>query len=215
MESLTSAQAAGLLYAFFWLMMITSTAWMTLVMVGMGIHIELISLGSVASFQLRRSGPKVVIGLFPGASVGTSEDPGQRERLNSTACKILHGGGQVLLWLVAAVLLAGPTAALDHFLAAAAGFIPATFSPWHLGPEVLRTFWAHLQVSPRDGLAVFAAACAWMHLFFNLFTVLHRYEENPEGLWARLRVKAPFVPIFFFFPWVVAFVRAIYLAFAA
>ena len=210
MESLTSVQAAGLLYAFFWLMTIASAAWMTLVMVGMGIHIEAISLGSVASFKLRRTGPKVVMGLFPSASVGTNDDPGQLEKFTSTSCKLLHGGGQILLWTAATCLLVGPMAAFTQIQSVVFGFFPATFSPWTLGPEVLQSFWAQLQATPREGLAAFAAANTWISLLLAVFTVLQRYEENPTGLWARLRVNAPFVPIFFFFPWVVAFVKALF-----
>lgn len=209
MENLTASQAAGLLYAFFWLMTIASAAWMTLVMVGMGIHIEVISLGSVASFKLRRTGPKVVMGLFPSASVGTNDDPAELKKFTTSSCKLLHGGGQISLWAAAACLLVSPTAAFTQIQSVVFGFFPATFSPWSLGPEVLQSFWAQLQATPRQGLAAFAAANAWLSLFLTLFNLLHRYEENPTGLWARLRINAPFVPIIFFFPWVVAFVKAL------
>jgi hypothetical protein len=209
MESLTSAQAAGLLYAFFWLMTIASAAWMTMVMVGMGIHIEIISLGSVASFKLRRTGPKVVMGLFPSASVGTNEDSGQRERLHSTACKLLHGGGQMLLWTAAACLLVGPTAAFTQIQSVVSGFFPATFSPWTLGPEVLQSFWAQFQATPRSGLAAFAAVHAWLNLLFVCFSMIHRYQENPVGAWSHFRIYAAVIPFFFCFPWVVALVKAL------
>lgn len=214
MESLTSAQAAGLLYAYFWLMMITSAAWMTLVMVGMGIYIERITLGFVSSFLLRRESPRVIIGLIPSVSAGTNEDPGHIQRIQSPTCKLLHGGGQCLLWLAAAVLLVGPSEVLEHTKATASGFIPATLSPWNLGPEVLLAFWAHLKASPRDGLAAFSSAYACLNLCFTLFSLLHRHQESPQSLWARFRAQAVFVPVLFFFPWSIAFVRAIYLAFA-
>lgn len=209
MENLTASQAAGLLYAFFWLMTIATAAWMTLVMVGMGIHIEVISLGSGASFKLRRTGPKVVMGLFPSASVGTNDDACQLAKFTSTTCKLLQGGGQTLLWTAAACLLVGPMAALSQFQSVVSGFFPATFSPWTLGPEVLQSFWAQLQTTPRAGLAAFAAANTWISLLLAVFNVLHRYEENPTGLWARLRGYALFIAVLFFFPWFVALVKAL------
>ena len=215
MESLTSAQAAGLLYAFFWLMTIASAAWMTLVMVGMGIHIEAISLGSVASFKLRRTGPKVVMGLFPSASVGTSEDDAQRARLHSLGCKLLHGGGQIILWLAAAVLLAGPGATFEHLKAVVVGFFPSTISPWTLGPEVLRSFWAHLQASPRDGLAMFAATALWLNLLLTLSSLVNRYREGADQGSDTLRAYlSVFIPGTLAIIWLIAFLRAMYLGFA-
>jgi hypothetical protein len=100
-------------------------------------------------------------------------------------------------------------AALTQIQSIVFGFFPATFSPWTLGPEVLQSFWAQLQATPRAGLAAFAAANGWISLLIAVFNVLHRYEENPTGLWARLRVYALFVAVLFFFPWVVAFVKAL------
>jgi hypothetical protein len=215
METLTSAQAAGLLYAYFWLMTITSAAWMTMVMVGMGIQIELIILGTISSFKLRRSGPKVVMGLFPSASVGTSDDPEQRARLHSFGCKLLHGAGQVGLWFAAAVLLTGPTAAFDHFKAVVVGFVPSTISPWNAGPEVLRSFWTHLQSSPRDGLAMFSAASAWLNLLLSLASLANRYRGEDENGSDTVRAYVSvFIPGILSIIWLIAFVRAIYLAFA-
>jgi len=215
METLTASQAGGLLYAFFWLMTIATAAWMTLVMVGMGIHIEVISLGSVASFKFRRSGPKVVMGLLPSASVGTSADDAQRARLQSFSCKLLHGGGLIILWLAAAVLLAGPGAAFEHLKAVVVGFFPSTISPWDLGPEVLRTFWAHLQASPRDGLAMFAAAAVWLNLLLTVSSLINCHRGGADKDSGTLRAYlSVFIPGILSIIWLIALARTMYLAFA-
>ena len=88
-------------------------------------------------------------------------------------------------------------------------FFPATFSPWTLGPEVLQSFWAQFQATPRSGLAAFAAVHAWLNLLFLCFSMIHRYQENPVGAWSHFRIYAAVIPFFFCFPWVVALVKVL------
>jgi hypothetical protein len=109
----------------------------------------------------------------------------------------------------------GPTAAFDHFKAVVVGFVPSTISPWNAGPEVLRSFWTHLQSSPRDGLAMFSAASAWLNLLLSLASLANRYRGEDENGSDTVRAYVSvFIPGILSIIWLIAFVRAIYLAFA-
>lgn len=74
METLNNLQAAGLLYAYMWLFVIGSGAWMTLTTLAAGLSIARISLGCGPKIRSTDGQIAVRIGLIPMGSYVTQPD---------------------------------------------------------------------------------------------------------------------------------------------
>lgn len=210
MEPLDAPQTFGMLYGFLWLIVLLKAAWFTLVVVGKGIPIAKIQLGFASTFKLQRGTPEIRMGIIPmGASIAAQDDPLAQAQISTRSIKLLCEGGSFLLTAGLAALLIGLPGAFDRFTDIVAGFFPATLSPLNNGAEVLRAFWKHLAASPREGLAACAATFAWLDLIALPFTLLHRYQENPEGVWAKFRCYATALPALLFLPWLIALVKSL------
>lgn len=211
METLNNLQAAGLLYAYMWLFVIGSGAWMTLTTLTAGLSIARINLGFGPTVKSTKGQIAVRIGLIPMGSYVTQPDneAGDPKPFPTGVSLACHAGNMAIPAVV--VLLAiGAEQGVRLLEAVTQNFVPVTFSPLNKAPSALREIWAMLKSTPTLALAQLAV----VHFFLGIISLILQIIGNPDDgdrtMIGRIRRILPFFFVALYLPWLVALVAAFF-----
>ena len=211
MDSLNNLQAAGLLYAYMWMFVIGSGAWMTLTTLTAGLSIARISLGSGPTIKSTNGQIAVRIGLIPLGSYVTQPeneagDPNPFPTGVGLAC---HAGNMAIP--AAVVLLAiGPDQGVRLLEAVAQDFVPATLSPLGKAPTAFREFWAMLKSTPTLALAQLAVVHFFLGIISLILQIIGKPDDSDRTMIGRIRRNLAFFFVALYLPWLVALVAAFF-----
>ena len=211
MDSLNNLQAAGLLYAYMWMFVIGSGAWMTLTTLTAGLSIARISLGSGPKIKSTNGQIAVRIGLIPLGSYVTQPeneagDPNPFPTGVGLAC---HAGNMAIP--AAVVLLAiGPDQGVRLLEAVAQNFVPATLSPLGKAPTAFREFWAMLKSTPTLALAQLAVVHFFLGIISLILQIIGKPDDSDRTMIGRIRRNLAFFFVALYLPWLVALVAAFF-----
>jgi len=211
MDSLNNLQAAGLLYAYMWMFVIGSGAWMTLTTLTAGLSIARISLGSGPKIKSTNGQIAVRIGLIPLGSYVTQPeneagDPNPFPTGVGLAC---HAGNMAIP--AAVVLLAiGPDQGVRLLEAVAQDFVPATLSPLGKAPTAFREFWAMLKSTPTLALAQLAVVHFFLGIISLILQIIGKPDDSDRTMIGRIRRNLAFFFVALYLPWLVALVAAFF-----
>lgn len=128
-------QAAGLLYAYMWLFVIGSGAWMTLTTLTAGLSLAQISLGFGPTIKSTKGQIAVKIRLIPmGSYVTQPENEAGDAKPFPTGIRLACHAGNMAIPAVVVLLAIGATQGVSLLESVALNFIPITFSPLDMAP---------------------------------------------------------------------------------
>lgn len=211
METLNNLQAAGLLYAYMWLFVIGSGAWMTLTTLTAGLSIARINLGFGPTVKSTKGQIAVRIGLIPMGSYVTQPDneAGDPKPFPTGVGLACHAGNMAIPAVV--VLLAiGPDQGVRLLETVSQNFVPATLSPLGKAPTAFRDFWAMLKSTPILALAQMSVVHFFLGIISLILQIIGKPDDGDRSMIGRIRRNLPFFFIVLYLPWLVALVAAFF-----
>lgn len=211
MDSLNNLQAAGLLYAYMWLFVIGSGAWMTLTTLTAGLSIARISLGFGPTIKSTEGQIAVRIGLIPMGSYVTQpeNEAGDPKPFPAGVGLACHAGNMAIPAAVV-LLVIGPDQGVRLLEAVAQNFIPATLSPLSKAPTAFREFWAMLKSTPTLALAQLAVVHFFLGIISLFLQIIGKSDDGGRTMIGRIRRNLPFFFVALYLPWLVALVAAFF-----
>jgi hypothetical protein len=211
MDSLNNLQAAGLLYAYMWLFVIGSGAWMTLTTLTAGLSIARISLGFGPTIKSTEGQIAVRIGLIPmGSYVTQPENEAGYPKPFPAGVRLACHAGNMAIPAAVVLLAIGPDQGGRLLEAVTQNFIPVTFSPLDKAPSALRGFWAILKSTPTLALAQLAVVHFFLGIMSLIVGIIEKHDEGDRTLIGRIRRNLPFFFVALYLPWLVALVAAFF-----
>ena len=211
MDSLNNLQAAGLLYAYMWLFVIGSGAWMTLTTLTAGLSIARISLGSGPKIKSTNGQIAVRIGLIPlGSYVTQPENEAGDPKPFPTGVGLACHAGNMAIPAAVVLLVIGPDQGVRLLEAVAQNFIPATLSPLGKAPTAFREFWAMLKSTPTLALAQLAVVHFFLGIISLILQIIGKPDDGDRSMIGRIRRNLPFFFVALYLPWLVALVSAFF-----
>lgn len=211
MDSLNNLQAAGLLYAYMWMFVIGSGAWMTLTTLTAGLSIARISLGCGPKIKSTDGQIAVRIGLLPmGSYVTQPENEAGDPKPFPTGVGLACHAGNMAIPAAVVLLVIGPDQGVRLLEAVAQNFIPATLSPLGKAPTAFREFWAMLKSTPTLALAQLAVVHFFLGIISLILQIIGRPDDGDRSMIGRIRRNLPFFFIALYLPWLVALVAAFF-----
>jgi len=211
MDSLNNLQAAGLLYAYMWMFVIGSGAWMTLTTLTAGLSIARISLGSGPKIMSTNGQIAARIGLIPmGAYVTQPENDAGDFKPFPTGVSLACHAGNMAIPAVVVLLAIGAEQGVGLLESVAQNFIPATLSPLGKAPSALREFWAMLKSTPTLALAQLAVVHVFLGFMSLILLITQKPDEGDRTVIGRVRRNLHFFFVALYLPWLVALVAAFF-----
>ena len=211
MEILNNLQAAGLLYAYMWLFVIGSGAWMTLTTLTAGLSIARISLGFGPTIKSTEGQIAVRIGLIPmGSYVTQPENEAGDPKPFPTGVSLACHAGNMAIPAVVVLLAIGPDQGVRLLEAVAHNFIPVTFSPLGKAPTAFREFWAMLKSTPTLALAQLAVVHFFLGIISLILQIIGKPDDGDRTMIGKIRRNLPFFFVALYLPWLVALVSAFF-----
>ena len=211
MDSLNNLQAAGLLYAYMWMFVIGSGAWMTLTTLTAGLSIARISLGSGPKIKSTNGQIAVRIGLIPlGSYVTQPENEAGDPKPFPTGVGLACHAGNMAIPAAVVLLVIGPDQGVRLLEAVAQNFIPATLSPLGKAPTAFREFWAMLKSTPTLALAQLAVVHFFLGIISLILQIIGKPDDEDRSMIGRIRRNLPFFFVALYLPWLVALVAAFF-----
>lgn len=211
MDSLNNLQAAGLLYAYMWLFVIGSGAWMTLTTLTAGLSIARISLGFGPTIKSTEGQIAVRIGLLPmGSYVTQPENEAGDPKPFPTGVGLACHAGNMAIPAAVVLLAIGPDQGVRLLEAVAQNFIPATLSPLSKAPTAFREFWAMLKSTPTLALAQLAVVHFFLGIISLILQIIGKPDDGDRSMIGRIRRNLPFFFVALYLPWLVALVAAFF-----
>ena len=211
MDSLNNLQAAGLLYAYMWMFVIGSGAWMTLTTLTAGLSIARISLGSGPTIKSTNGQIAVRIGLIPlGSYVTQPENEAGEPKPFPAGIRLACHAGNMAIPAAVVLLAIGAQQGVGLLESVAQNFIPVTFSPLDKAPSALRGFWAILKSTPTLALAQLAVVHFFLGIMSLIVGIIEKHDEGDRTLIGRIRRNLPFFFVALYLPWLVALVAAFF-----
>ena len=211
MDSLNNLQAAGLLYAYMWLFVICSSAWMTLTTLTAGLSIARISLGCGPKIKSTNGQIAVRIGLLPmGSYVTQPENEAGDPKPFPTGVGLACHAGNMAIPAAVVLLVIGPDQGVRLLEAVAQNFIPATLSPLSKAPTAFREFWAMLKSTPTLALAQLAVVHFFLGIISLILQIIGKPDDEDRSMIGRIRRNLPFFFVALYLPWLVALVAAFF-----
>ena len=211
MDSLNNLQAAGLLYAYMWLFVICSSAWMTLTTLTAGLSIARISLGCGPKIKSTNGQIAVRIGLIPmGSYVTQPENEAGDPKPFPTGVGLACHAGNMAIPAAVVLLVIGPDQGVRLLEAVAQNFIPATLSPLSKAPTAFREFWAMLKSTPTLALAQLAVVHFFLGIISLILQIIGKPDDEDRSMIGRIRRNLPFFFVALYLPWLVALVAAFF-----
>lgn len=211
MDLLNNFQAAGLLYAYMWLFVIGSGAWMTLTTLAAGLSIAQISLGFGPAIKSTSGQIAVKVRLIPmGSYVTQPEDAAGNLKPFPTGIKLACHAGNMALPAIVALLAIGTDQSVRLLETVSQNFIPATLSPLGKAPTVLRDFWATLKSLPTLALAQLAIVHVFLGIMGLILAIIEKHDENDRTIVGRIRHNLSFFFVALYLPWLIAQVAAFF-----
>ena len=211
MDSLNNLQAAGLLYAYMWMFVIGSGAWMTLATLTAGLSIARISLGSGPKIKSTNGQIAVRIGLIPlGSYVTQPENEAGDPKPFPTGVGLACHAGNMAIPAAVVLLAIGAQPGVGLLESVAQNFIPVTFSPLDRAPAALREFWATLKSTPTIALAQIAVVHFFLGIMSLIVGIIEKHDEGDRTLIGRIRRNLPFFFVALYLPWLVALIAAFF-----
>lgn len=211
MEILNNLQAAGLLYAYMWLFVIGSGAWMTLTTLTAGLSIARISLGFGPTIKSTEGQIAVRIGLIPmGSYVTQPENEAGDPKPFPTGVSLACHAGNMAIPAVVVLLAIGPDQGVRLLEAVAQNFIPVTFSPLGKAPTAFREFWAMLKSTPTLALAQLAVVHFFLGIISLILQIIGKPDDSDRTMIGIIRRNLPFFFVALYLPWLVALVAAFF-----
>ena len=211
MDSLNNLQAAGLLYAYMWLFVICSSAWMTLTTLTAGLSIARISLGCGPKIKSTNGQIAVRIGLIPmGSYVTQPENEAGDPKPFPTGIRLACHAGNMAIPAAVVLLVIGPDQGVRLLEAVAQNFIPATLSPLSKAPTAFREFWAMLKSTPTLALAQLAVVHFFLGIISLILQIIGKPDDGDRSMIGRIRRNLPFFFVTLYLPWLVALVAAFF-----
>ena len=211
MEILNNLQAAGLLYAYMWLFVIGSGAWMTLTTLTAGLSIARISLGFGPTIKSTEGQIAVRIGLIPmGSYVTQPENEAGDPKPFPTGVSLACHAGNMAIPAVVVLLAIGPDQGVRLLEAVTQNFIPVTFSPLGKAPTAFREFWAMLKSTPTLALAQLAVVHFFLGIISLILQIVGKPDDGDRTMIGKIRRNLPFFFVALYLPWLVALVSAFF-----
>ena len=211
MEILNNLQAAGLLYAYMWLFVIGSGAWMTLTTLTAGLSIARISLGFGPTIKSTEGQIAVRIGLIPmGSYVTQPENEAGDPKPFPTGVSLACHAGNMAIPAVVVLLAIGPDQGVRLLEAVTQNFIPVTFSPLGKAPTAFREFWAMLKSTPTLALAQLAVVHFFLGIISLILQIIGKPDDGDRTMIGKIRRNLPFFFVALYLPWLVALVSAFF-----
>ncbi len=211
MDSLNNLQAAGLLYAYMWMFVIGSGAWMTLATLASGLSIARISLGFGPKIKSTEGPIAVRIGLIPmGSCVTQPENEAGDFKPFPTGVSLACHTGNMAIPAVVVLLTIGAAQGVSLLESVAQNFIPATVSPLGKAPAALRDFWASLRSTPTLALAQLAVVHVFLGFISLILQIIEKHDEGDRTVIGKVRSNLQFFFVILYLPWLVALVAAFF-----
>jgi hypothetical protein len=211
MDSLNNLQAVGLLYAYMWIFVISSGAWMTLATLAAGLSIARISIGFGPKIKSTDGPIAVRIGLIPmGSYVTQPENEAGDIKPFPTGVSLACHAGNMAIPAVVVLLTIGAEQGVSLLESVAQNFIPATFSPLGKAPSALREFWATLKSTPTLALAQMSVVHFFLGIMSLILQIIGKPNDGDRTLIGRIRRNLPFFFVALYLPWLVALVAAFF-----
>jgi hypothetical protein len=211
MDSLNDLQAAGLLYAYMWMFVIGSGAWMTLTTLTAGLSIARISIGFGPKIMSTNGQIAVRIGLIPmGSYVTQPENEAGDPKPFPAGIRLACHAGNMAIPAAVVLLAIGPDQGVRLLEAVTQNFIPVTFSPLDKAPSALREFWAILKSAPTLALAQLAVVHFFLGIMSLIVGIFEKHDEGDRTMIGRIRRNLPFFFVALYLPWLVALVAAFF-----
>ena len=211
MDSLNNLQAAGLLYAYMWMFVIGSGAWMTLATLAAGLSIAKINLGFGPKIKSTNGPIAVRIGLIPMGSYVTQpeNDAGDPKPFPVGISLVCHAGNMAIPAVVV-LLTVGAGQGIGLLETVVQNFIPATFSPLGKAPSAFKDFWANLKSTPTLALAQLAVVHVFLGFMSLILLIAANHDEGDRTVIGRVRRNLHFFFVALYLPWLVALVAAFF-----
>lgn len=211
MDSLNNLQAVGLLYAYMWMFVIGSGAWMTLATLAAGLSIARISLGSGPKIMSTNGQIAVRIGLIPmGSYVTQPENEAGDFKPIPTGVRLACHAGNMAIPAIVVLLAIGAEQGVGLLESVAKNFIPATLSPLGKAPSALREFWAMLKSTPTLALAQLAVVHFFLGIMSLILQIIEKHDEGDRTVIGKVRRNLHFFFVALYLPWLVALVAAFF-----
>lgn len=211
MDSLNNLQAAGLLYAYMWIFVICSSAWMTLTTLTAGLSIARISLGCGPKIKSTDGQIAVRVGLIPmGSYVTQPDDEAGDPKPFPVGIRLVCHAGNMAIPAAVVLLAIGAEQGVRLLEAVAQNFISATLSPLDKAPTALREFWATLKSTPTFALAQMAVVHFFLGIMSLIFEIIGKPDDGDRTMIGRIRRNLPFFFVALYLPWLVALVTAFF-----
>lgn len=211
MDTLNNLQAAGLLYAYMWMFVIGSGAWMTLATLAAGLSIARISLGSGPKIMSTNGQIAVRIGLIPmGSYVTQPENEAGDPKPFPTSVSLACHAGNMAIPAIVVLLTIGAAQGVSLLESVAQNFIPATFSPLGKAPAALRDFWASLRSTPTLALAQLSVVLFFLGIMSLILQIIGKPNDGDCTLIGKVRRSLQFFFVVLYLPWLVALVAAFF-----
>ena len=211
MDSLNNLQAAGLLYAYMWLFVIGSGAWMTLTTLTAGLSIARISLGFGPTIKSTEGQIAVRIGLIPmGSYVTQPENEAGDPKPFPAGVRLACHAGNMAIPAAVVLLVIGPDQGVRLLEAVAQNFVPATLSPLGKAPTAFREFWAMLKCTPTLALAQLAVVHFFLGIISLILQIIGKPDDSDRTMIGRIRRNLAFFFVALYLPWLVALVSAFF-----
>ena len=211
MDPLNNLQAAGLLYAYMWLFVIGSGAWMTLTTLTAGLSIARISLGCGPTIKSTKGQIAVRIGLLPmGSYVTQPENEAGDPKPFPTGVGLACLAGNMAIPAVVVLLAIGPDQGVRLLETVSQNFVPATLSPLGKAPTAFRDFWAMLKSTPILALAQMSVVHFFLGIISLILQIIGKPDDGDRSIIGRIRRNLPFFFIVLYLPWLVALVAAFF-----
>lgn len=211
METLNNLQAAGLLYAYMWLFVIGSGAWMTLTTLAAGLSIARISLGCGPKIRSTDGQIAVRVGLIPMGSYVTQPDNEAGDpKPFPVGIRLACHAGNMAIPAIVVLLSIGPDQGLRLLEAVAQNFIPATLSPLDKAPAALREIWATLKSTPILALAQMSVVLFFLGIISLILQIIGKLDDGDRTMIGRVRRNLPFFFVALYLPWLVALIAAFF-----
>ena len=211
MDSLNNLQAAGLLYAYMWMFVIGSGAWMTLATLAAGLSIAKINLGFGPKIKSTNGPIAVRIGLIPmGSYVTQPENDAGDPKPFPVGISLACHAGNMAIPAVVVLLTVGAGQGIGLLETVVQNFIPATFSPLGKAPSAFKDFWANLKSTPTLALAQLAVVHVFLGFMSLILLIVAKHDEGDRTVTGRVRRNLHFFFLALYLPWLVALVAAFF-----
>ena len=211
MDSLNNLQAIGLLYAYMWMFVIGSGAWMTLATLAAGLSIARISLGFGPTIKSTDGPIAVRIGLIPmGSYVTQPENEAGDFKPFPTGVRLACHAGNMAIPAIVVLLAIGAAQGVGLLESVAKNFIPATLSPLGKAPSALREFRGMLKSTPTLALAQLAVVHFFLGIMSLILQIIEKHDEGDRTVIGKVRRNLHLFFVALYLPWLVALVAAFF-----